>query len=177
MSRKFKYYDKKKGGTSRRYQAVMVTTNAVNKKGKLKGKNKKEKKLLKESCCHHIYNKHHKLKATFHDAGPGVVVCELCGREIPVAWVETDKIKEICDPVLSYANQAVTGAVAANLGEKVVDYMVNFKVSVEEFPKYYKKTIKVLNKQDRMRKKKNRKNNGGGSTKYGSWVRSNNRYS
>lgn len=174
MSKKSNYY--KNGSSGKKYQAVLSTTEALTKKGKLKGKNKKQTKLLKAACCHHVYNRKGKLRPTYHDNSHGNVTCELCGRSFSVMWADKDKINDIIKPVLSYMDQAAAGAVAGNLGEKAVDTLVHTKVAVTQFPKNYEKVMKVLHKASRMKKKKNRNNNGGGSTQYGSWIRSNRSY-
>ena len=43
-------------------KALLQVTKSINKKGKLKGRNKKETKMLKGMCTHHKINKNGKVK-------------------------------------------------------------------------------------------------------------------
>lgn len=152
------------------FKAVSAVSKSLNKKGKIKGKNKKETKYLKRACTHHHYNRKGKLKADFFNNSNGECICELCGRSFPTKPETKDNIRNELEGVLGHVNQAVTAAVAGSLGEKAVDKFVNLKVLLEEFPKDYSRTMKAISKEDNIKKKK-KNNNGGGSSQYGGWSR------
>ena len=160
-------HDNKHGKT---FKAVSAVSKSLNKKGKIKGKNKKETKYLKRACTHHYYNRKGKLKAAFFNNSNGECICELCGRSFPTKPETKDEVRGRLESVLGLANQAVTAAVAGSLGEKAVDKFVNLKVLLEEFPKDYSRTMKAISKEDNIKKKK-KNHNGGGSSQYGGWSR------
>ena len=154
----------------RTLKAVAAISKSLDKKGRIKGKNKKETKYLKRACGHHYYNRKGKLKPMFFNSGDGHCICEACGREFPTTNMPKEDVKELAGNVLGLANQAVTAAIAGSLGEKAVDKFTNLKVLLEEFPKDYSRTMKAVSKEENLRKKKKKSgNNGGGSSQYGSW--------
>lgn len=153
------------------FKAVSAVSKSLNKKGKIKGKNKKETKYLTRACTHHYYNRKGKLKAAFFNNSNGECICELCGRSFPTKPETKSDVRGKLETVLGLANQAVTAAVAGSLGEKAVDKFVNLKVLLEEFPKDYSRTMKAISKEDNIKKKKKNNNGGGGSSQYGGWSR------
>lgn len=161
-------HDNKNGKT---YKAVAAVSRAVNKKGKIKGKNKKETKYLKRACTHHRVTKNGKIKPAFINTSNGECVCELCGRSFPTKPESKSDVRDKLEYVLGLANQAATASVAGGLGEKIVDKCVTLKVLIEEFPKDYNRIMKAISKEDNIKKKKKHNNNGGGSSQYGGWSR------
>ena len=156
----------------KRIKIVEKISKSISKKGKIKGKNKKESKYLKKACVHHYYNRKGKLKPAFFNTNDGYCVCESCGRRFPTKPETKSNVKDVVEDILGLANQAVTATVAGGLGEKAVDKLVLFKVMLEEFPKDYDKIMKAISKEENLRRKKRKGNNGGGSNQYGSWSRS-----
>ena len=153
-------------------KAVSVISKSLSKKGKIKGKNKKETKYLMRACTHHYYNRKGKLKPAFINDSNGSCTCELCFRSFPTKPETKAEVKDKIAPVLALVNQAATASVAGELGEKIVDTCVNLKVLLEEFPKNYNRTMKAISKEDNIKKKKKKDgNNGGGSSQYGGWSR------
>ena len=152
-------------------KAVSAISKSLNKKGKIKGKNKKETKYLKKSCLHHVYNKKGKLKPAFFNNANGECICELCGRSFQTKIETKDSVRETVDTVRSLVDQASVAAVSGHLGEKIVDKFVNLKVLLADFPKDYNRTFKAVSKSENIKKKKDRNNNGGGSSQYGDWGR------
>ena len=160
-------HDNNKSGKT--YKAVNAVSKAVNKKGKIKGKNKKETKYLKRACCHHYINHKGKLKSKFFNNSNGECICELCGRSFQTKIENKDAVREKISDAINLANQAVTAATAGGLGDKVVEKLVTMKVCLEEFPKDYSRIMKAISKEDNIKKKKKNNNNGGGSSQYGGW--------
>lgn len=153
------------------FKAVSAISKSLTKKGKIKGKNKKETKYLKRACTHHYYNRKGKLKAAFFNNSNGECICELCGRSFQTKIESKNDVRNKVEDALSLANQAVVAAVSGSLGEKAVDKFVNLKVLLEEFPKDYSRTMNAISKEDNIKKKKKNHNNGGGSSQYGGWSR------
>jgi hypothetical protein len=152
------------------YKAVVAVSKALNKKGKIKGKNKKETKYLNRACTHHYINKKGKEKPAIFNNSNGECICELCGRSFQTKPETKEEVRNKLESALSLANQVTFAAVAGHLGEKAVDKFVNLKVLLEEFPKDYSRTMKAVSKEDNIKKKKKKKNNGGGgSSQYGDW--------
>lgn len=156
---------------NKKIKAVSAITKAMNKKGKIKGKNKKETKYLMRACTHHYYNRKGKLKPAYINDSNGSCVCELCGRKFPTKPETKAEVKDRVSPVLGLVNQFVTVSVAGDLGEKAIDTGVNLKVLLEEFPKHYSRAMKAVSKADNIKKKKNNNGGGGGSSQYGGWSR------
>jgi hypothetical protein len=155
--------------TGKNIKAVSAISKSLNKKGKIKGKNKKETKYLMRACTHHYYNRKGKLKPAYINDSNGSCVCELCQRSFPTKPETKAEVKDKVTPILGLANQVVTAAVAGDLGEKAIDTFVSLKVLLEEFPKHYSRTMKAISKEDNIKKKKKHNNGGGGSSQYGGW--------
>lgn len=152
------------------YKAVVAVSKALNKKGKIKGKNKKETKYLERACTHHYINKKGKEKPAYFNNSNGECICELCGRSFQTKIDTKEDVRNKLEAARSLADQAAAVAVAGHLGEKAVDKFVNLKVLLAEFPKDYSRTMKAISKADNIKKKKKKNNNGGGgSSQYGGW--------
>ena len=160
-------HDNNKQGKT--FKAVSIISKSLNKKGKIKGKNKKETKYMKRACVHHYYNRKGKLKPAFFNNSKGECICELCGRSFQAVPETKENVREKLEDILSLVNQVACVSVSASLGEKAVDKFVNLKVLLEEFPKDYSRAIKAVSKEENIKKKKKNNNNGGGSSQYGGW--------
>lgn len=161
-------HDNNNGNT---YKAVSAISKNLSKKGKIKGKNKKETKYLQRACVHHYYNRKGKLKPAFINAPNGDCVCELCHRSFPSRIESKESVKNMIEPILGLLNQSAAAAVAGKLGNKAVDEIVAIKVGIEKFPKTYTRITKAVSKADNIKKKKHKNENGGGSSQYGGWSR------
>lgn len=153
-------------------KAVAAISKSLNKKGRIKGKNKKETKYLMRACAHHYINRKGKVKPKIFNDSNGTCVCELCNRTFPTKPQTKAEVKDLISPILGLANQATFAAVSGDLGEKAVEKLVNFKVFIEEFPRDYSRVMKAVSKEDNIKKKKKKNGNGGGgSSQYGGWSR------
>ena len=143
-------------------------TNAINKKGELKGSNKKETKSLRGGCVHHKYNKHGNPKATIFINDGSTCNCTLCKGSFPAVFYDNKSIHDIVDEMVELNNHNKYIAVASNAGEEVVEYFSMIGSMLAFYPKNSKKVRNVAQKQDNVKKKK-KHHNGGGSSAYGSW--------
>lgn len=164
-------HDNNKQGKT--FKVVSAVSKAVNKNGKIKGKNKKETKYLKRACPHHVITRKGKIKPRFFNNSNGECICELCGRSFHTKIETKDAVREKIEPVRDLADQFMAAAVAGDCGEKIVEKAANFKVLLGEFSKDYCRVMKTISKADNIKKKKKNNNNngGGGSSQYGGWSR------
>lgn len=152
---------------------VKLVTEALNKKGKLKGKNKKDKKMLQLICPHHKYTRKGKLHPTIFNNNDGSCICTLCGQTFPAKFYSNKDLGEAVGNIRSINEQAKYMAVATGAGNNTVDYFSNFAVSLGQYKKVYKKVRNVAEKRGNIRNKGKNKNNhsSAGSSQYGSWGR------
>ena len=154
----------------KKIKEVERITKNINKKGKIKGKNKKETKFLKVTCPHHYYNRKGKLKPMFFNTNDGYCVCEKCGAKIPTKIEDKATVKDYIEPVIGVTDQAITMAVSAGLSDKAVTELTAFKIGLNKFPKLYKKISTAVSREENLRCKKNKgRKGGGGSSQYGNW--------
>ena len=148
-------------------KAIQVTNKALTKKGKLKGRNKKETKELKNMCVHHRITKRGKLKpAYFIDNGE--CVCKMCQHRFPAKFFNSDEVDERFEDMTELVDQYKYLAVAVNAGNSACDYAAKFAVELPKIKKSYKKVVKIAKKQSNISKKKHKKKYSG-SSQYGSW--------
>lgn len=154
-----------------RYKPVEQCTKSLKKNGKLKGKNKKQTKMLKAICTHHKYNHKGRLVSKIFNNGDGTCHCRMCGATFTTKHAKNKKeINSNLKPFKNMLNQLKYTIVACGLGAKSLDYACNLAASVEQFPKVYGKAMAVAKKKDDLGNKNKKKNNSrGGSSQYGSW--------
>ena len=148
-------------------KSVMKVTKSINKKGKLKGHNKKETKMLKGICPHHRINKHGKVKPTIFSNDGEYCICTMCGAKFPAKFFTNDEIKTLVNDMEEMNNQNKFTSVATNSGDQMVDFFGQFGVMLQNYKKNTKKLRNVAEKQGNVRNKKNR--NAENSSMYGSW--------
>lgn len=154
---------------AKRTKSVEMVSKCVNKKGRLKGKNKKETKVLIGSCPHHRYNKHGKIKPTIFSNDGEYCICTMCGAKFPASFYSNGEIGSIVGAMRQMNDQNKFTAVATNAGNEMNDYFSQFGVMLQYYKKNTKKLRNVAEKQGRVKDKKKRNNNG--SSMYGSWGR------
>ena len=141
----------------------------VTKKGKLKGKNKKETKELKAKCEHWRFNKKGKKKPTIYNAGDGTCTCTMCGAKFSASPYKDDELTKIFDDINKVINQAKFMSVAIG-ADDAAELFSGTSVALKNSKKAYKKVRNVAIKSSKLggKKKKNHEN-GGGSSQFGSW--------
>ena len=148
-------------------QVALVTKN-LNKKGTLKGKNKKETKYLKAICTSHKYNKKGTLKPTIINNGDGTCICSICGERFPANFFSKDNMHETMKDVNEITAQLKYMAVSTNAGPAAVDYICQTSAMLSQLPKMYKKVHSVAAKQSKNNNNRKKKHSNG-SSQYGSW--------
>ena len=165
---------KKKYADTKRAKAITTITDSVKKKGKIKGKNKRQTKTLRGMCPHHIINKKGNLKKRIitearevDGQNMGYCFCELCGEAWPMEFAAKDEIKDITETFMEYVNQYKFAAVEIGSSAKNVDYGSQLGAMLANFPKMYNRTASIVKKQDSVKKKK--KKGSGDSENFGAW--------
>lgn len=154
---------------NKRSKAVVEITKNINKKGHLKGKNKKETRVLVGMCVHHRINKHGKLKPTIFNNGDGYCICTVCGAKFKTQFYENKDLGDVLGDMKLLNNQSKYMATAINAGDQTIDYFARVGVMLEDYKKTYKKVRAVAQKQGNVRSRK--KHTQSGSSAYGSWGR------
>lgn len=177
MSKKMtlRKYQQRKRNKAKKYDrsckivAVMTITNALTKKGKIKGRNKKETKLLRDSCVHHLWDKRERcyISPIFSNAD-GTRVCEMCGAKFSSHFYENAELKNVIRPMLELTNQLKFMTVAIGADNKTVDAVVQAHVLNKRLAEIYKNCRKVAASKSKVKKyKKGKKHQA--LNQYGSW--------
>lgn len=144
---------------------IMDVTDALNKKGKLKGKNKKQTKILKASCVHHRYTKRMHIKTTAKPIGSSLI-CTACNAEIAKQFFTKDRVKDVCADLREIVEQGKYLSVACNTSNETINYFSRFAVELKMFPKAYMRLSEIANNRGKIKKKKSEIS---GSRQYGAW--------
>lgn len=147
-------------------KSVIKVTKSLNKKGKLKGSNKKETKMLKGICPHHKITKKGKVVPTIFNNGD-YCICSICGGKFPASFYTNDEMDTIVGGMKEMNNQAKFMSIATNAGDQMSDYFATMGSMLVSFKKNAKKLRTVAEKQGSVREKKKKRNQG--SSMYGSW--------
>ena len=67
-------------------------TDSLNKRGEIKGRNKKETKNLKAMCMHHKYTKKGKLRPEIINDGAGKCTCTMCTHSFSTEIKKKEKV-------------------------------------------------------------------------------------
>lgn len=145
---------------------IEFQTGMLNKHGELKGRNKKETKILKDTCMHHRINKKGKLKSRVEVAG-GVAHCTMCNNDFTAKPYSKDERDRICGDFYELVNNAKFMAAATHADENVQRVLAETAVNVRNVSKISKTLTKVVEKEDRMSKKE--KKNSNSSSSLGEW--------
>lgn len=160
---------------AKNYKAVYQVTKSTNKKGKLKGRNKKETKALKGICPHCRINKKGKRVLTLARYSEDEFTCTMCGGVWPIHILRGKEIDDAVDDMIKVNNQAKLNAVQLGVEEKTVDYLTTMGANLAVYKKIVKRLSKIASKQEdsfsykNKKKGKNGGNNSALSSSYGSW--------
>lgn len=142
----------------------------LKKNGELKGKNKRETKNLRTSCIHHKLNKKGKIRPTIVNEGNGVCTCKMCLHSFPSQLWGKEEVGKIVDQMIEVVDQMRYVAVAADLGEEYLAFLMRFSLYLSSIKKMYGKMANAVQKKEKINKGKNKGKDGGMSNKrLGSW--------
>ena len=142
-------------------------TACLNKHGELKGKNKKETKVIKDTCMHHKVGKKGKLKSRVN-VNDQTAHCTMCDHEFPATLYSKEERSRIVDEYWGLVDNTKYMATSIGAGEDTLRCLGEAGVSIENVKKINKKCTKMVRKEDQIAKKK-KKNKDNGNSKLGSW--------
>lgn len=162
-------FDKKDG----RDDIVRQVTNSLTKHGKIKCKDAKKEKNLKNACMHHLYTKKGKLRAAIEKTGD-TCTCTACNHSFNTYLCQKKEVKEILEPTWALIDQAKYLSTAARLGKNAEKYLARLSIDLGNFPKTYEKITKIVSEKEKSKSKKKKGKNkkgfsGGSSSQLGSW--------
>lgn len=160
----FDFNDK---GSKGKNTVIMQVTKSLDNKGKIKGKNKKETKVMRWGCVHHRYTKRGRIKSTTIKDG-NALLCTACKKEISGQFYKDAAVKKATEQLMDVAQQAKFLAVACNTSNRTIDYFSKFSIELHMFPKAYKRVAEIASNRGKSRKKKQRSQYTG-SQEYGGW--------
>ena len=139
------------------------------KKGKIRGKNKTQTKILVGACPHHTFNGKGKLKTTLGNNGKNKCTCRRCKADFePRTYTKEEVIKKIAG-AKEVVNQMKYLSVAVKAGPEAVKFSTEAGSILELLPKFYRKTAKIAEKSESVRKKRKNKKHSSAND-YGSWA-------
>ena len=148
-------------------KSLQLISSKVNKKGRIKGKNKKQTQLLRGCCCHYIINKKGKVKSRLERSEDGEkLFCTLCGEEFDRNLLNDEQLDETVGAFKEALNQYKLMSVKLNNNIKGIEYGAQLGGQLAPFKKMYKRSRNVIMKQ---KKVKNNKKNNFASNSIGSW--------
>lgn len=167
---------KKRKKDTQNSMALQNASKIYARKGKLKGKNKEQTKMLKDSCVHHVINAKGKIKSkTFPtdimDPVTGVkekvMVCKMCKTRINPEPYSNKDIKRAVKELKDINNQMKFLAVAVGCGAKATDFCATFGTELRKYETVAKRINSITQKKNAIKAdKKDHK-----SEDFGSWSR------
>lgn len=149
---------------------IKVVSNNINKKGELRGKSKKETKILKKACFHHKITKKGHLKPTIYNNGDGVCTCLTCGASFPTKIATKEELEEMIKKVRQYIEQLKFMAASAGFVDKgLEEYILMLQIYLSKLDNLYCRITKSVRKKENFSKNKKKKNNGGSNSSLGGW--------
>ena len=132
---------------------IDVITEKVNKKGKIKGKNKKETKALKSMCMHHI-KKNGKIKSkTENVEGKKYIRCKMCEKLIPGQLLSREEVNDIMRRFDPLVQQMKFMAASMGADKQTIDFAANLGLVTSQVPGVYDKMTKVVAKKAKLKSK------------------------
>lgn len=145
-----------------------ILTEHVTKKGKLRADNKKQEKILRGACVHHVINKNGKLKPSVSNNGKKECYCRICRSTFSTIPYDDASVSNIVDEMKRLNNQSKYMVTAVGGGNESQRFFSELGSMLMIYPGRYRKLVKVAKKADGIKRKKRRKSNTQYSS-YGSW--------
>lgn len=145
---------------------VKFFTNSLDKHGEVKGKNKKETKLLRDTCPHHKLNKKGKLRSRV-DVIDGMAHCTMCGHEFTTEPYSKEKRKKIVKDFVELVDQTEFMGTAIGDDDNNIKSIASAKPVARLINDANKKYTKLVAKQDKIKNKKDKNKNS--SSSMGGW--------
>lgn len=146
---------------------VAIITESLSKKGEIRGRSKKQTKVLRGACVHHVINRKGKVKARIWNDGKSVCTCTLCKFKFGTKLFDDKSLDAEVNAIQRLNNQAKFLATAAGADEETVRFFSEMGSKLMFYGKSYRKLRSVVEKRDSISKKKTK--NKTGSQNFGSW--------
>mgnify|MGYP006873022961 CR=1 FL=1 len=140
----------------KRCKSIKAYSSKLSKKGRIKGKNKKETMTLRGMCCHHIITKKGKLKPTLETYDKDTKICRVCTHTFNPNFHEGDKLRQTIDNGREIIDQMKFALVALGAKPETIDFVCQAGGYWEHIEKLYKKTVSIVKKRNSL-KVKNKK--------------------
>ena len=137
-------------------------TECLNKKGKIKGKSKKQTLILKGACTHHKINNKGKARQQVYVQNR-VAHCKMCSASFRTDLYTEEELVKVLDRMKELNNQAKFMVKAIDGGRELEHFFSSMGANLNLYSKFYKNVAKVVDKIDNRKKKKKGKNFGGSS--------------
>lgn len=147
---------------------INVVKQHTDKKGRIRGKNKTQTKILRGACVHHTINGKGKIKPTIGNDGKSTCTCRLCGGYFKGRPYSPEEVEKKFSGAKEVVNQMKYLAVAVKAGPEAVRFSSELGSMLEIAPKHYKKIGRVAEKAEQVRNKKKKKR-GDDMSAVGSW--------
>jgi cation transport regulator ChaC len=147
---------------------ISIIKENTTKHGKIKGKNKKQTKVLRGACVHHTTNHKGKVKPTIGNNDGKVCRCRLCGGTFKPSTYDKEAAENKIKGMREINNQAKYLAVALGTANENIRYFSELGSMIELFPKNYRKLASIAEKVESVKKKKKNRDNDNYSS-LGSW--------
>lgn len=142
-------------------------TSCLNKRGELKGKNKKETRIIRDTCMHHKIGRKGKLKSRV-DVQESQAHCTMCGHDFTAEPYSKEDRKKVIGEIREFADHTKFIAAAVGADENTLRHLAEFSVGIDNINKINKQCTKIVKKTDQISKKK--KKNRETSSQLGSWA-------
>lgn len=148
---------------------ISVIKQNTTKNGKIRGKNKKQTRVLRGACVHHTLNKNGKVKPTIYNDGKQTCTCRMCQASFKGRPYDKEEVINKIKGAKEVVNQLKYLSVAVNAGNDAVRYASELGSMMECLPKNYRKVASIAEKAESVRNKKKKKKNGSDFSTIGSW--------
>ena len=148
---------------------IAIIKENTNKHGKIRGKTKKQTKVLRGACVHHTLNNKGKVKPTITNDGKQTCTCRMCGASFKGRPYNKEEVVNKFKGAKEVVNQAKYLAVAVNAGNDAIRFFSEMGSMLELAPKNYRKIGSIAEKAESVRNKKKKKKNGSDFSSMGGW--------
>ena len=132
----------------------------LKKGGKING-SKRERKVIKSICVHHVIDKHGRLRNTTHPTGQHNERCQcaICKDQYKAGYYTEQEIAQVYGMGKEVLSQMKLLAVVDNCDDKSINTIAQMNLLWDEMPKTYFKLAKVAIKAGQKKQEKKKKHN------------------
>jgi len=149
--------------------SVISTIKQHTKKGKIRGKNKKQTKILIGACPHHTTNSKGKIKPIISNDGKQWCTCRLCKASFKGRPYKNEELDNKLKGAIEVINQGKYLSVAVGAGNDTIRYFTELGSMLALAKKYYKRVSSLAEKVESIHNKKKKKKNGSDFGTMGAW--------